>query len=643
MGIERLNEFWPEWRIESELGEGAFGKVYKAVDEEAGFPVYSAIKVLSIPSSKAELDALESEGMTESESKSYFKGIADDFVNEIKLMHALKGAPNIVGVEQFKIAEKQNTIGWDIFIRMELLTSFKDYLKKHTPTEEEIVKLGIDIATALEICQKENIIHRDIKPANIFVDKYGSFKLGDFGIAKELEKTTGAVSSKGTFSYMAPEVARGQRYDNTVDIYSLGLVMYSLLNNNRPPFVDPHKTDISYNDRKNANDRRLAGEPLSAPCNASLVLSDIILTACAYDPSRRFMTATAFKNALLNYKDIPKAAKVIPPKPVANKPSIDETVAVARKPESKPKIDETVAVSHKPAVVPNTVHNAETDKQEIEAYDKKKKREGITALIVVIALLALIVLSISFAGIFNDKNDDDGAVKKRPMGTTVMSAPETGIAIGQDHDVPSDVTFIPDSPTAVYGAETITFGAYEQDNDTSNGKEAIKWIVLAKEDGKALVTSKYALDCQPYNEEDTSVTWEKCTLREWLNNDFYNAAFSESEKTQIESTYVVNDDNAVYGTEGGKDTSDKIFLLSIDEAEEYFDSDEERECTPTDYADANGAYVNSDNGNCCWWIRSPGDTYDASYVYTDGGVSDSGLIVSNSDNAVRPALWINLE
>lgn len=171
------------------------------MDEEAGFPVYSAIKVLSIPSSDAELEAFLSEGMTESESRAYFKGIVDDFVNEIKLMSTLKGAANIVSVEAFKISQKPDSVGWDIYIRMELLTSFKEHLENRRMSEAEVVKMGIDIANALEICQSRNIIHRDIKPANIFIDGFGSFKLGDFGIAKELEKTTGAVSSKGILLY----------------------------------------------------------------------------------------------------------------------------------------------------------------------------------------------------------------------------------------------------------------------------------------------------------------------------------------------------------------------------------------------------------------------------------------------------------
>lgn len=190
----------------------------------------------------------------------------------------------------------------------------------------------------------------------------------------------------------------------------------------------------------------------------------------------------------------------------------------------------------------------------------------------------------------------------------------------------------------------ITFGSYEQDGDTSNGKEDIEWQVLDIQDGKAFVVSKYALDAKHYNDEYTDVTWEDCTLRQWLNDDFLNSAFTYDEQNAISKTSLTNPDNDSYGTDGGNKTSDKIFLLSIDEANKYFDSDYDRECEPTQYAIDMGAYENSDNGNCRWWLRSPGDyQVNAALVDTDGSVRDYGHGVYNYSDAVRPALWLNLE
>ena len=188
----------------------------------------------------------------------------------------------------------------------------------------------------------------------------------------------------------------------------------------------------------------------------------------------------------------------------------------------------------------------------------------------------------------------------------------------------------------------VFFGAYEQDNNTANGKENIEWLVLEVKDGKALVTSKYALDCKPYNTSYTDVTWENCTLRRWLNNDFINAAFSAEEKSMIPTVTVSADNNPDYSTNPGNTTQDQVFLLSITEANKYFSSDSARQCKPTEYAVAGGASVSSSNGNCWWWLRSPGMyQWDAALVLNDGGVYKSGDAGVIDSHAVRPALWVD--
>ena len=189
----------------------------------------------------------------------------------------------------------------------------------------------------------------------------------------------------------------------------------------------------------------------------------------------------------------------------------------------------------------------------------------------------------------------------------------------------------------------IKFGTYEQDNNTSNGKEDIEWLVLEVKDGKALVISKYAIDCKPYNTSYTDATWETCTLRKWLNNDFINATFSADEKDMIPTVTVSADKNPHCSTNPGNATQDQVFLLSITEVNKYFSSDGARRCKPTDYAVANGAYVSSFNGNCWWWLRSPGGTQGcAACVFDDGYVDEYGSGVDGDSNAVRPALWIDI-
>lgn len=145
-------------------------------------------------------------------------------------------------------------------IRMELLTPLNEYTReKGTWGKDEVIHLGIDICKALEICQKYDIIHRDIKPENIFVADYGNFKLGDFGIARIASQTSGASTRAGTNAYMAPEIYRGEHYGKTVDLYSLGLVLYRLLNDNRLPFMPQYPAPLRFQDRENAQAMRLSG------------------------------------------------------------------------------------------------------------------------------------------------------------------------------------------------------------------------------------------------------------------------------------------------------------------------------------------------------------------------------------------------
>ena len=188
----------------------------------------------------------------------------------------------------------------------------------------------------------------------------------------------------------------------------------------------------------------------------------------------------------------------------------------------------------------------------------------------------------------------------------------------------------------------VYFGAYEQDNNTSNGKETIEWLVLAREGDRILVISRYALDCQQYNTSNTNVTWETCSLRKWLNGTFLNAAFSESERAMIPSVSVSADKNPSYITSPGNNTTDQVFLLSITEVNKYFSSDSARQYQGTAYCYAQGAGKGGKD-NCSWWLRSPGglNVY-AAFVDDVGSVNDIGDSIRNDNISVCPALWIDL-
>ena len=187
----------------------------------------------------------------------------------------------------------------------------------------------------------------------------------------------------------------------------------------------------------------------------------------------------------------------------------------------------------------------------------------------------------------------------------------------------------------------ITFGHYEQDNNTGNGKEPIEWLVLEVQGKQALVISRYGLDCKPYNTSQKKVTWETCSLRKWLNGEFLDSAFTPMEQSAIVLTKVDNSasqGNSRWNTGGSNDTKDKVFLLSYAETLHYFKSTVHRKSMPTEYAVSKGAY----EYGCWWWMRSPG--YNES-TFADVG-NDGSLRYSNADSSsgsVRPALWINLD
>jgi internalin A len=172
--------------------------------------------------------------------------------------------------------------------------------------------------------ERYNIIHRDIKPENIFVSADGDYKLGDFGIARKIEKTLSGMSKKGTYSYMAPEVFKGQKYGATVDQYSLGIVLYRILNNGRIPFIPMYATSLLPGDREAAFEKRMDGTPLAPPAEASPEMSRIILKACSYEPSRRYANATEMRAALEGYAQAKSAVSDAPKHPV-REPEIPHT------------------------------------------------------------------------------------------------------------------------------------------------------------------------------------------------------------------------------------------------------------------------------------------------------------------------------
>ena len=286
------------WNITRLLGEGGYGRVFEIERSEFGQTYRAALKVITVPQSSAEVRSVISEGMSVSQAEAYFHGIVEELMHEFAIMFKLKGTANVVSCEDLRVLEHPDGIGWDILIRMELLHPLLPYVYQHPMARRDIIRLGIDICKALELCQRYNIIHRDIKPENIFVSDNGDYKLGDFGIARTIERTSSGLSKKGTYSYMAPEVYAGREYGFSVDTYSLGLVLYRMLNKNRGPFLPQPPEAITFSSREQALARRVSGEPLPRPFYGEGRLGEIVLKACAFDPKDRYSSPQQLRQEL---------------------------------------------------------------------------------------------------------------------------------------------------------------------------------------------------------------------------------------------------------------------------------------------------------------------------------------------------------
>lgn len=377
---------WPEWKITEKIGEGSFGKVYKAERTVQDKTFYSAIKVITIPGSQGELESVRSENNSEQSTRAYFQGLVEECIQEVSTMEYFRGNSHIVSVEDYKVVEYLDAIGWDIFIRMEYLTSFLDYCAEKQLKEEDVLQMGIDLCKALECCQQMNIIHRDIKPENIFVSRFGEFKLGDFGIARELEQTLSSFSKKGTYSYMAPEMYRGEAYDIRVDIYSLGLVLYKLLNHNRLPFLSLEKQLITYRDKENALGKRMSGEEMPLPVDAGEGFGQIIRKACAYRCEERYQTAADFradlerlKNGQFQLEQKPLEQKPLEQKRAAEAVKVPEQVpeqGTKRVPEQEAPKKRMVSAEDIQKIVATKLEE-EAEKERMEARMEELRRQSL--------------------------------------------------------------------------------------------------------------------------------------------------------------------------------------------------------------------------------------------------------------------------
>ena len=551
--IKKYEPLWGKWTVKRIIGEGSFGAVYEVESEKFGNRSSCAVKLISFKNAEMLQGVKEGKTLSNEELEQLKIEEARKNVREAVLMEKLQGRDHIVTIHDYDIFPSETTT--DVIIRMELLTNLNDYMKQHTTDSESdlketVIKLGIDIGKALEDCEEEKIVHRDIKPDNIFVNKNKTFKLGDFGLSRKMSKSTSFSlrKSAGTPLYMAPETfGWGSKTDYQSDMYSLGIVMYQLLNDGNIPFVSDMR---DFTEVDNAIGRRLDREKILPPKYEHGELWKVLQKACEFEKKDRYQEAKEFRKAL-------------------------EKLRGDQKREHGEKRRDLV----------------KEEKQKL--YEEVKKKEN------------------GLKGEKQTSENDDLKVAKN---------------IEKQYNE----------------GESIWFGSYPQ---TKNGdKKPIEWLILKKEKNKALLLSKYILDAERYHKKFKNVTWKTSDIRSWLNNEFYKNAFTGMEQKRIQDVLVKTENNPSYGTYGGSTTKDKVFLLSIDEAEELISNDEIRKAEATEYAKKTGVYVNDKTGGTLWWLRSPGyDGEHAAGVDFRGWVYTDGYGIDSSYDGIRPAIWLSLE
>lgn len=313
------------YKVTEKINAGAFGTVYKAVKENASGQYVRALKHITLPTQKQYNSVLNSMGGDINKANDYFASMLDSIVSEIHILDDLseRNSSNIVRYYENDIVVTEKPRRYDIYILMEYLTPLDEYIEEHPFTVKDVIALGTGVLQGLQLCHSNHIIHRDIKDDNIFVSARGQYKIGDFGVSKVLKGSSRAESLKGTPGFLAPEVYLGKgSYTQSVDLYSLGMVLYKLLNCGREPFLPHFPEPYSAEDEDAAFERRMSGLVPDPPTLGGEALGKVMVKALS-NSETRFQTAEAFLSALTQAaaqtppEELEKGVQMLPPIGVA--------------------------------------------------------------------------------------------------------------------------------------------------------------------------------------------------------------------------------------------------------------------------------------------------------------------------------------
>lgn len=506
--MENLQSSLPGWEIVRCIGSGSSGKVYELKKkDEYGGDFHCALKVISVPGSQKEYDEML-ETMSEFAMRAKLREKVEEISNEYRLLGALRGHPNVVNCEDQMIIPHENDMGWDIYIRMELLQSLPDYVRENGMTVENVIKLGSDMCSALELCRENNIIHRDIKPQNIFVSRYGVFKLGDFGVAKASTIRTSA-DKVGTYSYMAPEVYKGKGYDDRVDIYSLGMVLYWLLNERRGPFLPMPPQTPTAEQTTDAQIRRFRGETLPQPKNGGAALKKVVMTACSYKIADRYSDPAEFKRALKLAAQGKAEPEPVQPSFGSDEATVREDFKADPRPEYIPEMPTEPRPQPKQKPRPEAAQAKKTPPKQAEPEKKPKKSMFgyILALFLIIAAMATAIIVFALSGSDGGKDDKPKeSVRPTPTATpepekldvksVMLSSPSLTLTVEDEAQL--KVSCMPE-PAAGQDAPEYVW----KSSDTS--------IVTVSQDGKLTAVSEGSATIMVYVKDKMEV-YDQCTV-----------------------------------------------------------------------------------------------------------------------------------
>ena len=655
------------------LGQGGFGMTYVALDSQTRARV--AIKEY-LPK---EFVSREADGtsllLDSSEQREDFEYGKQQFLAEARTLAEFVGGEHIVSIHGY--FEENGTA----YFAMEYLEgrNLKQYMEDHggpLPVHEAN-RILLPVMEALDWIHSKGIVHRDISPDNIVIKKDGAAKLIDFGAARqstgEKSKSLDVVLKHG-FAPMEQYSRRGRQGPFT-DVYAMAATYYYAITGKVPPDAVDRMSE----------DELILPSALGVKIRKST--EQVLLKALAVNAPERYQRMSEFYSALLETMPLPfspeageenrakekqemayrEACRLMETskteaeyravirqfeKLQGYKDSRDRITqcgdAITSIKEEQRRQKEEEAKRRAEEKEKKRAAKADTQAEKKPVNDvgvpKKKKPAALIAAVLAIAILAGIVFG-------------SGVLKKSPaISEPDISAQSTASAeatpeVQEPAETPEpEPEPEPEEPDPLKDYKTVgsvvTFGAYEQDNDFTNGKEPIEWIVLDVQDGRSLLVSEYALDCGHYNPSRNAVTWETCSLRTWLNGTFLKEAFSETEQTVIPTVVVSADKNPAYDTDPGRDTEDRVFLLSVPEAEKYWSSYTLRRCKPTAYAIGKGCFVDKkeaqEKGYTYWWLRTPGSSSDTAVcVHSNGPLKSEGSPVYWTNDAIRPALWVD--